>query len=732
MNLRRLCRGLSVLAFLVLLGVTRARAETVEHAAAARPVAPGAGPTSNLVAAVPDTSPARPPASAKTTPWALVLSGGIARGFAHGGVIQALEEEHVRPDLVVGSSMGGLVGALYAAGYSADSMRAVMHAIPWDRIFGGNASASRWRTIWPRPWFELVAGSGNGLHVPAALLDNTIINEVLIELFLSADAAAQGDFDRLPIPFRTVGTDVRTGRWYMLDHGSLARACRITAGLPLMFPPVAEGEALLVDGGMSSNMPIDPARAAGAKRVLAVDVALPAPKLDESTSGITVFLQLWDILNKRGQSDTLSTAAGDTLVWLRLPDADASDFAGGAKIMEEGYREGAETIRSWARRSGLPRTTEPLVPPAPRMPPLASHVEWHGPHGVQRAKIARAVLGRLPSGSFAPSDLVPALRRIARSGLFESAWPTMSDRGDSTVLSFEVRERPVLTIGPAFNINNDEGTGFHLAADYRPTQGPLPSLVRLGWGWRTLGWSLHASLEPYALDHGSPGWFVRGRYHELENRVFVDHEEVGRLRTDRFEILGGGQLVVASRQVFEAGGGFADIKGTRPQWNGALLAFRTQSLGGGKRTVDAEWAVGDNGYSRVDATFDFDLRHGALVLTPGIFYGSASSNTPPDALVGLGGPGSLSGLRFQEWLGHTAADLSLRLAVEAGRQARAYVSAQSGVVQDAVSGADMGEDPVEGAGVGAEVDLPFGLMRVEWGASSAGHRRFDFLLGARF
>jgi NTE family protein len=158
---------------------------------------------------------------------------------------------------------------MYSAGYSPDSMRSILRTIPWDEIFGGVPNAYQWRSLWPAAWFELVAGGGTGLHIPASLVDNTVINQVLTELFLNADAATQGDFDRLPVPFRTIGTDVRTGRWVMLERGSLARACRITAGLPLMFPPVAEGEALLVDGGMSSNLPISPARAAGASRVLA-------------------------------------------------------------------------------------------------------------------------------------------------------------------------------------------------------------------------------------------------------------------------------------------------------------------------------------------------------------------------------------------------------------------------------------------------------------------------------
>jgi predicted acylesterase/phospholipase RssA len=672
------------------------------------------------------------PAPAHPSRWALVLSGGIARGFAHGGVIQALEEEGVRPDLVVGSSMGGLVGAMYSAGYSPDSVRKVLETIPWDAIFGGMPNAYQWRSIWPRPWFELVAGSGNGLQIPASIVDNTVINQVLTELFLNADADAQGDFDRLPIPFRTIGTDVRTGRWHMLDHGSLARACRITAGLPLMFPPVAEGEALLVDGGMSSNLPIGPARAAGADRVLAVDVALPYPELDESSSGVTVFLQLWDILNKRGQNDTISAAAGDTLIWLRIPNAGASDFAGGAKIMDEGYREAVAPVRSWARRSGLPTTDAPLVPPAPIMPPLSEFIEWQGRGEVRRGAVAHAVLGRLPSGRFRPTDLTPNLRRLSRSGLFESAWPTLMNRGDSTVLSFEVRERPVLAIGPAFNINNDEGASLHLGATFRPVQGPWPTLAKVGWGLRPLGWNLHGSLEPYALDQGNRGWFVRGRYHEMRTRVFEGHESVRTLRTNRLEVFGGGQIGWKSRQVFQGGIGVGDIARPSPGWNGLIMAFRTQSLGGGERTLELEWALGDDGYSRMQLQFDFDLRYRFLALTPGVRYGAVEGEVPPDALVGLGGPRSLSGLSHDEWLGRTAGALSLELAVEASRQARAYLGVQSGRVNDAVSGADLGPDPIAGIGIGAEIDLPTGPMRVEWGASSAGHRRFDFQLGARF
>jgi predicted acylesterase/phospholipase RssA len=626
------------------------------------------------VAPVESTTVAPAPIAPRSR-WALVLSGGIARGFAHGGVIAALEEERVRPDLVVGSSSGGLIGALYAAGYSADSIHAVLRHIPWDVVFGGGLDPPQWRGLWPSPWIEFVNTSGK-FHVPAALVDNTIINTTLIDLFLDADAAAQGDFDRLPIPFRTVATDVRTGRAVTLDHGSLARACRITCGLPLVFPPVADGKALLVDGGMSSNLPITLARAAGAQRVLAVDVALPPPELDESSSGLLVFLQLWDILNKRGQSDTISVAAGDTLVWLRLPEANPSDFAGAASIFEQGYDEGGEAVRSWARRSGLPRVDTALVPPAPVMPPLAENVEWHGPAPLLREELARRVLGTLPNGPFHPDDLKPALHRLARSGLFESAWPTLANRGDSTVLSFEVRERPLWTVGPTLTLGSDEGARLHVGATYRPVDGPLPAVAKFGLALRRLGWSVQGGLEPHALDYGDRGWFVRGRYHELDTRVFSGGDEIDRLKTRRGELFAGGQVSLLQRQVFLAGLGLGSARHA-VDWSGPILALHSQALGRQRRNLDAEWAAGDHGYSRVDAVVEAELRRWRLALTPGVHVGVVTGTPPPDALVGLGGPHSLSGLHYDEWLGKRAYSGSVERVARWPRAWRASTSRPS-------------------------------------------------------
>jgi hypothetical protein len=286
--------------------------------------------------------------------------------------------------------------------------------------------------------------------------------------------------------------------------------------------------------------------------------------------------------------------------------------------------------------------------------------------------------------------------------------------------------------GPAFRFDNDEGASVHLGASWRPPVGPFPSLARFGWGLRPLGWGVHWSFEPQALDQGSAGVFVRGRHQDLRTRVFESGEEVRRLRTRRSEVLGGAQVQISDLQVLQAGAGMAWIPRPGPGRDGPLFALRSRSLDGGERTLDAEWAGGDAGYARVEAAVGFHVRYRSFVLTPGARFGAVDDAPPPDALVGLGGIGSFAGLRRDEWLGRRAAAGSLRLALEAGRQAQAYVTGQVGAVRDAVSGSDLGPGPALGVALGAEIQLPVGPLRAEWGACTVGRQRFDIELGARF
>src|SRR6185503_16166454 len=193
--------------------------------------------------------------SSSTQPvrWALALSGGIARGIAHIGVLRALEEEGIRPDLVVGTSMGSLVGALWASGKSSAELRELFRDADVQTLFDERPPGFAWRGhLAPRPWLTLLGG-GAFFRLPRGTFDDEFLDDMLARYLLTADGIAQGDFDRLPIRWRAVATEMETLESVVLDSGSVALAVRSSISLPVVLPAVWHADRLLVDGSVSSN-----------------------------------------------------------------------------------------------------------------------------------------------------------------------------------------------------------------------------------------------------------------------------------------------------------------------------------------------------------------------------------------------------------------------------------------------------------------------------------------------
>lgn len=206
----------------------------------------------------------------------LALSGGGAKGCAHIGVLEELERLHIPIDYITGTSMGAIVGGLYASGMPLDEMKRVVAETDWDDLLNDRtpyrnliARRKQERAQYP---IELDAGwKDNRVVFPAGVQPGQKLGILLKYLLLPV--AYERDFSRLPIPFKAVATDLETGRSVILDRGKVAEAIRASMSIPGVFTPVQWGDDVLIDGGLADNLPIDLVRSMGADIVIAVDLA---------------------------------------------------------------------------------------------------------------------------------------------------------------------------------------------------------------------------------------------------------------------------------------------------------------------------------------------------------------------------------------------------------------------------------------------------------------------------
>jgi predicted acylesterase/phospholipase RssA len=672
------------------------------------------------------------PAAPVHPPWALVLSGGAARGIAHIGVLRALEEEGIRPGLVCGTSMGALIGALYSTGYSSAQISDMVRHTDWETIFGRERENFEWRdTVVPQPWLELI-GEGLQLHLPSGIVDDSNLNFTLATYYLPAEAMARGDFDRLPIPFRCVGADAETTDPVVFHSGSVARAVRASISIPPLFPAVPDSNTLLVDGGLASNLPISTARASAPEHILAVEVSLPPVDLSDRSSLLEVSFSVFDRLNKRSQQDTLSSR--DRLLWLKLPRYGPMDFAACDSLIELGYREARAAIHEFAALvradSGTARRDSVSV----LLPPARPEIVWLDRHGqpTPRAHIARRLFGATPAAAFEPGVLKPAFERVYRGDMFVSAWPSFSVTNDSTTISMHVESRPASELLFAFAYDNDVRARLNSTLVLRPLNRRLPDKISIGATFDPLRTNVFFALEPHSLSRGSDGYFLRGGWRNTDVRLFDEERVIVETPVERIEGLVGLQKRLTSIYLLQAGVGYGFAGSAERELSGMLASVRIQSgsvFGEGIQTV---LLAGKESYAIVIARATVDVRTGPFVLRTSARAGSSSKLTPPDELQALGGPESFAGLRRREWLGHDRVAGELRLLRDLTSNTRVFLYGQAGAISQTVSRPDLDRAIHFAGGTGLEVNVPFGPLNLDWGIADGGEFRLDLNFGQRF
>jgi NTE family protein len=322
-----------------------------------------AAATINVAPAVAQDSPDTASPAAPTPPHrpriGLVLSGGGARGVAHIGVLKVLEEQHVPIDAIAGTSMGAVVGGLYASGLSAREIEAIMTSLNWQEAF---------RDLPPREDLTLrrkqedqnflvkfpLGIRGGKVLLPKGLIQGQRLNQILRRLTLPV--ARITNFDELPTPFRALATDLETGDAVTLDSGDLTSAMRASMSAPGVFAPVERDGRLLVDGGISENLPVDIARAMGVDILIVVDVGSPLLTREKLNSVPVISNQMIAILiqrNSREQLEKLKTQ--DVLIAPPLGDTSSFDFGNVKRVIAVGERAARASVERLAALAMTPQ-----------------------------------------------------------------------------------------------------------------------------------------------------------------------------------------------------------------------------------------------------------------------------------------------------------------------------------------------------------------------------------------
>jgi predicted acylesterase/phospholipase RssA len=379
---------------------------------------------------------------------ALVLSGGGAKGMAHIGVLRALDSLRIRPDLIVGTSMGAIIGGLYASGYSARQIDSLARSLPLSQLFVTYEPRAPLSlgVLQPAVVWEEEAGV---LVFQRAAVRESEVNALLNAGFLRGNLLARGNFDSLPIPFRAVATDLLSGAPVVFAGGDLSQSIRASAAIPFLFEPEVVGGRFLGDGGLAANVPIKVARESGAGRLI---VSYTMERTPDSLNLQSTFVLIDHLIGNLFRQPVDSLDAQDLPI---RPDVDgfrSLNFS--ADIIDELITRGFAASYSVLREARcLPSRPES---PAILDPPVTSRVTYS-----EDAKPDSAVFRRLlelnPAQPIEIGRLQQRLRKLGTSDQYASVWLFPSGTRDSVRFHLTSRRvaRRVVALGVVYD--NDLG-----------------------------------------------------------------------------------------------------------------------------------------------------------------------------------------------------------------------------------------------------------------------------------
>jgi NTE family protein len=456
------------------------------------------------------------PAPAGRPRIGLVLSGGGARGAAHIGVIKVLEEMRIPVDCIAGTSMGAVVGGLYASGISPAEMEKIVTSIEWNDAFKDKPSPQelsfRRKQDAADYLIDFDLGYRDGkFRMPKGLVQGQNLNMILKSLLLHTEGIH--DFDALNIPFRAVAADIETGKKVVLHKGDLVKAIRASMSIPGVFTPVEMEGKILVDGGIADNVPVDVAREMGAEVLIVIDIGTSLRSRDELVSAVSITAQVMTILIQRNSMEQLSTLrSGDIHIQPLLGDIGTSDFKRALEAIRIG-REKAVSVKSQLEKLALDeKLYHKYLSRQRRQPAEQQKIDYI--EVVNRSplstKVVESQIRTQPGEKLDMETLKKDINRIYGLDFFESADFRLEKKEQQTGMIIETTEKSwgpnYLRFGLGVEDNFKGSNTYSVSTRFTQT-----ALNRLGGEWRNeiqIGESPRFFSEFYQPIDYSLGYFI--------------------------------------------------------------------------------------------------------------------------------------------------------------------------------------------------------------------------------
>jgi len=427
----------------------------------------------------PATDASAPAAGGKRPKICLVLSGGGARGAAHVGVIKVLEEYRVPIHCITGTSMGALVGGAYATGMSVPDMEKVTESMSVEKLFKEKPPRQELAMRRKIDDYSNLISPEIGTDSKQATIVKGVVSGVQLETVLRELARVEGyhDFDKLPIPYRAVATDLVTGKEVVFDEGELANVMRASMSVPGAVAPAEYRGMILVDGMLTKNLPVEAARAMGADVIIAVNVGTPLLKREQLNSILGVAGQMLSILTEQNvQASLAKLKPTDILISPDLGDFSTGDFDNLTKITPLGEA---------AARQAADRLSALSLPPAEyaalrkrqqvAMVPDLAPVDEIRFENLARVnpQAAQGVMATKPGQPIVQAEVDADMRRLYGTGDFEHVnYRIVSEEG-KRVMSIDAVEKAwgpdYLRLGLGLSSDFSGETYFNLVAAHRMT-----------------------------------------------------------------------------------------------------------------------------------------------------------------------------------------------------------------------------------------------------------------------